>query len=344
MSTDDQNVAAVEVDETYNASGRDDSSYDSSTGGSSTTSVGSSVFSFTYENGRRYHSDRFSKAEYYMPNDEKEQDRLDLYHHIFLTMNKGKLYNAPLDHPQKVLDIGTGTGIWAIDFADEHPEAEIIATDISPIQPSWVPPNLKFEVDDAAEAWTFGENTFDFIHLRNMGGSFQDWDHTINQCKVHLKPGAWVEIQDYDCEIHTHKGVNLNARPDQTAENTPPLAYFCEEVSRCSEKIGRPIRVIQTMKERLEKAGFINVQCHKTIWPFGDWPKDKELRELGMYCRQGVIDGIDGFGMQLLTRVAGYSQQEVIEFAKKVHKDVGKSGGKYFAHGYFVYGQRPEDD
>jgi methylase of polypeptide subunit release factors len=33
-----------------------------------------------------------------------------------------------------VLDIGTGTGIWAIDFADEHPEAEVIGTDLSPIQ------------------------------------------------------------------------------------------------------------------------------------------------------------------------------------------------------------------
>lgn len=25
----------------------------------------------------------------------------------------------------RVLDIGTGTGIWAMDFADEHPEAEV---------------------------------------------------------------------------------------------------------------------------------------------------------------------------------------------------------------------------
>ena len=29
------------------------------------------------------------------------------------------------------------------DFADEHTEAEVIGTDISPIQPNWIPPNLK---------------------------------------------------------------------------------------------------------------------------------------------------------------------------------------------------------
>jgi hypothetical protein len=35
---------------------------------------------------------------------------------------------------ETVLDIGTGTGAWAIDFADEYPKAEVIGTDLSPIQ------------------------------------------------------------------------------------------------------------------------------------------------------------------------------------------------------------------
>jgi len=49
----------------------------------------------------------------------------------------GKLHLAPLDAPQRILDIGTGTGIWAIDIADEYPMAEVIGTDLSPIQPRW---------------------------------------------------------------------------------------------------------------------------------------------------------------------------------------------------------------
>lgn len=32
------------------------------------------------------------------------------------------------------------------DFGDEFPSAEVIGTDISPIQPSWVPPNVKLYV------------------------------------------------------------------------------------------------------------------------------------------------------------------------------------------------------
>ena len=39
-------------------------------------------------------------------------------HRIFRTVLDGKLYLSPLDEdPERVLDLGTGTGIWATDFA-----------------------------------------------------------------------------------------------------------------------------------------------------------------------------------------------------------------------------------
>lgn len=54
-----------------------------------------------------------------MPNDEEEQDRMDIQHHICLLALKGRLYAAPpLKNPQKILDLGTGTGIWAIDMGE----------------------------------------------------------------------------------------------------------------------------------------------------------------------------------------------------------------------------------
>ena len=54
----------------------------------------------------------------------------------------------------RVLDLGTGTGIWAIDVADEFPNAEVVANDLSPIQPSNVPVNVRFEVDDIESKFT----------------------------------------------------------------------------------------------------------------------------------------------------------------------------------------------
>jgi methylase of polypeptide subunit release factors len=57
-----------------------------------------------------------------------------------LCWNQG-IYEAPLEDPEKILDIGTGTGIWAIEMADMFPNAEVIGTDLSPIQPDWIPSN-----------------------------------------------------------------------------------------------------------------------------------------------------------------------------------------------------------
>ena len=60
-------------------------------------------------------------------------------------------YFAPLSHdnpPRKILDVGTGTGRWAIEMADEFPQAQVIGTDLSPIQPTIVPPNVRFYVED----------------------------------------------------------------------------------------------------------------------------------------------------------------------------------------------------
>ena len=88
-----------------------DSAYGGSEGGySQTTSLASSAFEYEYENGRRYHS--YKAGKYFAPNDEQEQERLDLLHHVQSMVLGGELHKSPLQEPQRILDIGTGTGIW----------------------------------------------------------------------------------------------------------------------------------------------------------------------------------------------------------------------------------------
>lgn len=101
-----------------------------------TTSLSSSAFDYRYELGRRYHS--YRQGRHFLPNDEQEQDRMDLTHAEMMLLLDNHLYFAPLISPQRVIDLGTGTGIWAIDFADVHPEAQVIGNDLSPIQPGHV--------------------------------------------------------------------------------------------------------------------------------------------------------------------------------------------------------------
>ena len=77
----------------------------------------------------------------YDPTDEtrkSELDRLDLTHQMLRVTMRNTLHFAPVDGKfARILDVGTGTGIWAIEMADDYPDAEIIGIDLSATQPSW---------------------------------------------------------------------------------------------------------------------------------------------------------------------------------------------------------------
>ena len=94
------------------------------------------------ENGRLYHS--FRKGKYMLPCDEvrkctllalllgsgtlaksnvqAEMDRMDIFHKFFVVARQGQLYSIPFinsyERGPRILDLGTGTGIWAIDMGE----------------------------------------------------------------------------------------------------------------------------------------------------------------------------------------------------------------------------------
>ena len=66
-----------------------------------------------------------------------------------------EIYLLPLDgEPKRTPNMGIGTGTWTTDIADRFPGSEVIGTDLSPIQPDWMPPNLRFYGDDVEGGWT----------------------------------------------------------------------------------------------------------------------------------------------------------------------------------------------
>jgi hypothetical protein len=90
---------------------------------SSAPSQRSNPFDFVVKQGRTFH--RYREGKYPLPNDFREQERLDFQHYFMLILLGGKLHLAPIgENPQNVLDIGTGTGIWAVEFADRYPVRE----------------------------------------------------------------------------------------------------------------------------------------------------------------------------------------------------------------------------
>ncbi|RJE25347.1 Methyltransferase [Aspergillus sclerotialis] len=310
---------------------------------SSTQSLSSSVLNYQYENGRRYHA--FREGEYPIPNDEVEQDRMDLNHHIHRLVVGGDLYRAPIDPSEmRILDLGTGTGIWAIEMADEFPGANVTGTDLSPIQPGLLPSNCRFEVDDFESDWDFSK-PFDFIHVRNLAGSVRDWTLLIQRIKDNLNNGGWVEMVDFD-----GGGIYCDDNTGQKAPNIQDWVRFQQESSR---SFGKDLDVAQYHKRWMIEAGFKNV--HEEIYkashlfvtiqvPLNPWPKDRKLKELGRYEQANMMDGLEAYSLALYTRVLGWTPEETRAFLAKVRREIVDRSIHLYTKFYFVYGQKDEGE
>ncbi|KAK3169291.1 hypothetical protein OEA41_008674 [Lepraria neglecta] len=299
--------------------------------GSYTTSLASNVTDYKVENNRRYHA--YKEGSYVLPNDEKESDRLDIMHKLTEVTLHGKLNLAPLpSDPQRILDIGTGTGIWAMEMGDKFPKAEILGNDLSPIQPRWVPPNVRFEVDDVEEQWTYHQK-FDYIHCRFMGNGIKDWPKLLGQCFENTKPGGMVECIENDLKLTS---------PDGSLNSDKALYKFNREFLKASIASGIEPSPGLLLEDLMKKAGFEDVTATKFVWPVGTWPADKHLKEIGAWNYLQIQEGLEAFWYALFTRQLGYSQREVDVLCAKVRAELKDPKLHSLFHLYVVYGKKPE--
>ncbi|KAK4443336.1 S-adenosyl-L-methionine-dependent methyltransferase [Podospora aff. communis PSN243] len=342
-----QPVTAIEIDPQENDA---DSALDERLT-AYTTSLSSSVFDYPVEHGRTYHS--FRAGSYQLPNDEREMGRLDLTHYMTFRALGDKLFLAPVDNDKvhRVLDIGTGTGIWAIDVAETFPAAEIIGNDLSPIQPQWypvdplpppsttptnntprVPPNVKFEIDDVESPWAHPA-PFDYIFCRYMVACIASWPRLIQSIHDNLRPGGWAEFQDYNFQFYSTDG---------TLSPTSPAYTWATKLLSLADRIGRTASPGPHLEAWVHAAGFQNVTVKKLPIPVGPWPKDPVLKEVGTCNLIQMLNGLEAFSMRLLCDADGWSEEQVHAFLTEVRKDLKRPGVHAQYDMYVVCGQRAE--
>ncbi|KAK3318839.1 S-adenosyl-L-methionine-dependent methyltransferase [Apodospora peruviana] len=299
------------------------------TSSNASTSVTSSVYQHTFENGRRYHAYKYGR--YPIPNDDLEQNREDMKHAMVLEMTDGKLFYAPIgESPKKIIDIGTGTGIWAIEVGDQIPSAEILGLDLSPIQPQWVPPNVRFMIDDVEDDWMSGSG-WDFAHFRSMALVLRDLQRAVDQTFRHLKPGGWIEFQ----ESH-----GMPRCDDGTMKDDDVMKRYYDLCVEAMAKFGMDLDVPSELGGYLERAGFTNITCIRRKAPLGVWAKDKRMRLIGLYTRDIAQHSLPSMGKAFAN--LGMSETEREVWGAQVKASLKDNDVHRYYHYYFWYGQKPE--
>ncbi|KAJ4406651.1 hypothetical protein N0V82_010074 [Gnomoniopsis sp. IMI 355080] len=280
------------------------------------------------ESGRTYYNHHTGK--YFFPNDAPEQDRLDLQHRVFKLYHWGKLYEAPITAPRKVLDIGTGTGIWACQFARQHPEAEVIGTDLSLIQPVKAPDNCVFIKEDSEhDEWIFPD-PFDFVFMRLMNSAFDHHFTVFQKSFDSLAPGGWIEIHDATFELLCSDGSCTGSNIERWAK----LMFLG------AAAVGRDFKVPKRYKQWLIDIGFVDVVEDVGPLPGNPWPSDPRWQDLGRWQMTNFYRGIRGMSWKLL-RALDMAPAEIEDLIEKVKDDLTNWNLHFCFPIYTLYGRKP---
>ncbi|KAH7310755.1 S-adenosyl-L-methionine-dependent methyltransferase [Stachybotrys elegans] len=301
---------------------------------SSTASISSSILEYRRLQGRTYHSDKFAST-YFLPNDQQQMDSIDMSHHYLTILLNGRLYLAPLEQNKtlRVLDVGTGTGIWAIEFADQFPDAEVTGTDISPCQPRWAPPNVRFEIDDATANWTWGSENFDFIHIRYLFGAIRDWNALFQEAYRCCRPGGWVQSGECDVEFRSDDG---------TTELEPVLKTYKDLFQEGGKAMNVSFFVQELQQKAFDEAGFVEQKSARYKIPIGGWPKDPQLAEIGRVVRATLENDLEGYTLFMWQDVLKRPRDEYAVWLSSLRKAIRNPKVHSYMVVHYVYGRKPE--
>lgn len=254
----------------------------------------------------------------------------DLQHQIWLLTLQGRLHTTPLASDlTSILDVGTGTGVWAISIARAFPQADIIATDLAiPHQNDDSPPNVCFMKHNADEReWSpFKPDQFDFIHARMITSGIHDWPSVRANCYLHLKPGGCLELLDLAHPLHAEIS-------EFDSSDSSPLINFVRLAGVSWRRSGLDYNVTEKHPAALAAVGFADVKEETFRWPIGHWPEEERERKIGQLALENLERFLILAGKPILMNGGFMREEEAEEAVRAAKEDLLRTDEKKF---YYV--------
>ena len=215
----------------------------------------------------------------------EELQRLDEQSECLNILMHNKPIHAQLtQQPQKILEIGCGTGLMTCLLARRYPQAKVYGIDPTPIPLSFhnKPDNVEYVQGKFQELLESGDRRlelgcFDFVFSRMMLLVISDWPLYIHRIQSLLKPGGWMELQEVSTYTH-YSGSSPT--PDQPIDGDWQWASAIKD--------GCMVRGIECaagskMASRMSSAGLSDVEVVEYPSPLTTWPGRPESEPMLKY-------------------------------------------------------------
>ncbi|KAF7378397.1 S-adenosyl-L-methionine-dependent methyltransferase [Mycena sanguinolenta] len=259
----------------------------------------------------------------------EEIGRLDEMSVAFTRYLEGKLCPAHLDglHPRKILDLGCGTGAWAIQAAMQFPDAEVLAVDVVPLPDRALPPNVRFErVDLEKELMNLEPEAFDIVYSRQVLVHLSNADAVVKRFAQLVKPTGILILADVDFGSMFETGGEATRR-------------FLSHFMTVWNARGADVEFGRKIAESMSSSGLFpaGVNVHRILMPLNGTGADDATNELGIALRKSWLTAADSLG-KTLTR-DGFTEF----MAKEQEAELNQKDCKTVWNMYFCWGQRGLD-
>jgi hypothetical protein len=148
-----------------------------------------------------------------------------------------------------------------------------------------------------------------------------------------MKPGGWIEFLEF---------FGLPGCDDGTLCPDSPLIKFFNLLRQVFVDVyGFDINIAEKLPAKLEQVGFVNIEQKVYHLPIGDWPKDKHLRTVGVYCREVVEELLSAAAAKPFSD-AGIEKSEANELLQESRAVLFNKRVHAYLPAYIIWAQKPE--